>query len=209
MLARSVSLSQKHRRTADLSRFRRRRLAHRSARTARARIRERNQRRSRCDLQNSNRLTVQRPRRSQTVARSNGNKYSAAKTAANQRELREKNGRHRRGPPPRGTAQLAQGPPHRLRGAAEEQGRRLDGPAELGRRHPGQEGHDVGGLRVQSDHGVQQRLPRHRTNRQVRVAAGPVPVSAFTRRRRRDASSTPSPRRLLEISHTQARSSGT
>ena len=126
-------LSQKHRRTADLSRFRRRRLAHRSARTARARIRERNQRRSRCDLQNSNRLTVQRPRRSQTVARSNGNKYSAAKTAANQRELREKNGRHRRGPPPRGTAQLAQGPPHRLRGAAEEQGRRVDGPAELGR----------------------------------------------------------------------------
>ena len=68
---------------------------------------------------------------------------SAAKTAANQRELREKNGRHRRGPPPRGAAQLAQGPPHRLRRAAAEQGRRVDGPAELGRRHPGQEGHDV------------------------------------------------------------------
>ena len=67
----------------------------------------------------------------------------------------------------------------------------------------------VGGLRVQPHDGVQQRLPRHRTNRQVRVAAGPVPVSAFTRRRRRDASSTPSPRRLLEISHAQARSSGT
>ena len=188
---------------------------------------------------------------------------SAAKTAANQRELREKNGRHRRGPPPRGAAQLAQGPPHRLRRAAAEQGRRVDGPAELGRRHPGQEGHDVrvsasavpshtrigscldvlsarrrprtaharrathrhaiaathpdddatrvqvGGLRVQPHDGVLERLPRHRTNRQVRVAAGPVPVSAFTRRRRRDASSTPSPRRLLEISHTQARSSGT
>ena len=76
-------------------------------------------------------------------------------------------------------------------------------------RDPGQKRHDVGGLRVQPHDGVQQRLPRHRTNRQVRVAAGPVPVSAFTRRRRRDASSTPSPRRLLEISHTQARSSGT
>lgn len=67
----------------------------------------------------------------------------------------------------------------------------------------------VGGLRVQPHDGVLERLPRHRTNRQVRVAAGPVPVSAFTRRRRRDASSTPSPRRLLEISHAQARSSGT
>ena len=129
---------------------------------------------------------------------------SAAKTAANQR-----NGRHRRRTPPRGTAQLAQGPPHRLRRAAAEQGGRVDGPAELGRRHPGQKRHDVGGLRVQPHDGVLERLPRHRTNRQVRVAAGPVPVSAFTRRRRRDASSTPSPRRLLEISHAQARSSGT
>ena len=63
---------------------------------------------------------------------------SAAKTAANQR-----NGRHRRRTPPRGTAQLAQGPPHRLRRAAAEQGRRVDGPAELGRRHLGQKRHDV------------------------------------------------------------------
>ena len=99
-----------------------------------------------CDGQNSNRhscndrsaraLRPSPPDAARTTS-------SAAKTAANQRELREKNGRHRRGPPPRGAAQLAQGPPHRLRRAAAEQGRRVDGPAELGRRHPGQEGHDV------------------------------------------------------------------
>ena len=44
-------------------------------------------------------------------------------------------------------------------------------------RHPGQEGHDVGRLRVQPHDGIHQRLPRQRAGRQVRVA-----VSAQSRK---------------------------